>query len=164
MNNPSNDRSYWWRIASNDDNEGDFINKGALDSNLGIIYMSAGAGKVRAFHNWDDFAPGSQGTTKDTYLIENLGSSITALTVSPFQTQSSTLYAGNEVGQLWTITNANNPTNQNRQEINGNEFSGSISDIEFGVDENHIFVTMYNYGVESIFYTSDGGQNWEKKE
>ena len=106
MNNPSNDRSYWWRIANNDDNEGDFINKGALDSNLGIIYMSADAGKVRAYHNWDDFAPGSQGTTKDTYLIENLGSSITALTVSPFQTQSSTLYAGNEVGQLWKITNA----------------------------------------------------------
>ena len=97
-------------------------------------------------------------------MIENLGSSITALTVSPFQTQSSTLYAGNEVGQLWKITNANNPTNQNRQEINGNEFSGSISDIEFGVDENHIFVTMYNYGVESIFYTSDGGVTWDKKE
>ena len=126
--------------------------------------MSADAGKVRAYHNWDDFAPGSQGTTKDTYLIENLGSSITALTVSPFQTQSSTLYAGNEVGQLWKITNADNPTNQNRQEINGNEFSGSISDIEFGVDENHIFVTMYNYGVESIFYSNDGGQTWEKKE
>ena len=25
-------------------------------------------------------------------------------------------------------------------------------------------MTMYNYGVESIFYSSDGGQNWEKKE
>ena len=25
MNNPSNDRSYWWRIANNDDNEGDFL-------------------------------------------------------------------------------------------------------------------------------------------
>ena len=164
MNNPSNERSYWWRIASNDDNEGDFINKGALDSNLGIIYMTADAGKVRAFHNWDDFAPGTQGTTKDTYLIENLGSSITALTVSPFQTQSSTLYAGNEVGQLWKITNAQNPNNQTKKEINGGEFSGSISDIEFGVDENHIFVTFYNYGVESIFYTSDGGETWVKKE
>ena len=164
MNNPSNERSYWWRIASNDDNEGDFINKGALDSNLGIIYMTADAGKVRAFHNWDDFAPGTQGTTKDTYLIENLGSSITALTVSPFQTQSSTLYAGNEVGQLWKITNAQNPNNQTKKEINGGEFSGSISDIEFGIDENHIFVTFYNYGVESIFYTNDGGETWVKKE
>ena len=86
-----------------------------------------------------------------TYLIENLCSSITAMTVSPFETQSSTLYAGNEVGQLFKISNAQNPNNQDKEEINGNEFSGSISDIEFGVDENHIFVTMYNYGVESIF-------------
>ena len=40
--------------------------------------MSADAGKVRAYHNWDNFAPGSQ-SQQDTYLIENLGSSITAL-------------------------------------------------------------------------------------
>ena len=60
MNNPSNDRSYWWRISSNDDDEGDFINKGALDSNQGIIYQNAGTGKIRAYHNWDNFAPGSQ--------------------------------------------------------------------------------------------------------
>ena len=68
MNNPSNDRSYWWRISSNDNNEGDFINKGALDSNLGIIYMSADAGKVRAYHNWDDFAPGSQGNYRNIQI------------------------------------------------------------------------------------------------
>ena len=86
MNNPSNDRSYWWRISSNDDDEGDFINKGALDSNQGIIYQNAGTGKIRAYHNWDNFAPGSQGSNKDTYLIENLGSNITALTASPFET------------------------------------------------------------------------------
>ena len=108
MNNPSNDRSYWWRISSNDDDEGDFINKGALDSNQGVIFQNAGTGKIRAYHNWDNFAPGSQGSNKDTYLIENLGSNITALTVSPFETQTSTLYAGNEAGQLWKITNAQN--------------------------------------------------------
>ena len=63
--------------------------------------------------------PGSQGTTKDSYLIENLGSRVTSMNVSPFQTQSSTLYVGNEVGQL--ITNAQNP-NQTKEQINGDEF------------------------------------------
>ena len=162
MNNPQNDRSYWYRISSNDDNEGSFINRGALDSNLGVIYQSADTGKVRAYHNWDDFTDRS--SIKDTYLIEGLGSDITALTVSQFETQSSTLYAGTSMGQLWKITNAHNPNNQTKVEIQGNEFAGSISDIEFGVDENHIFVTFYNYGVESIHYSSDGGVNWEKKE
>ena len=41
MNNNENDRSVWWRISNNDDNEGDFINRGALDSNFGVIYMNA---------------------------------------------------------------------------------------------------------------------------
>jgi len=165
MNNPGDDgRSRWWRISSNDDDEGDFINKQALDSNFGIIYSNAGIGKIRAYHNWDDFAPGSQGEIKDTYLINNLGSNISALTVSPFQTQSSTLYVGNDNGALWKITNAQNPTTQTKEQIRWDEFSGSISDIEFGEDEKHIFVTFYNYGVESIFYSNDGGENWSKKE
>ena len=162
--NNENDTSARWRLSQSEEAEGQFINKGALDSNLGIVYQTADTGKIRAYHNWDDFAPGSQNGPADTYLIENLGSMITALTVSPFETQSSTLYAGNQAGQLWKITNAQNPNNQTKTEINGNDFAGSISDIEFGKDENHIFVTFYNYGVESIFYSTDGGENWEKKE
>ena len=48
MNNPgTNNRSLWWRISSNDDDEGDFINKQALDSNFGVIYSNAGNGNVR---------------------------------------------------------------------------------------------------------------------
>ena len=164
MNNPENNRSLWWRVSNNDDDEGDFINRGALDSNFGVIYMNAGNGRLRAYHNWDDFAAGSQGAIKDTYLITNLGNNITALTVSPFETSTSNLYAGNEGGRLWKISNAQNSTTQEKSDISGDEFVGSISDIEFGKDENHIFVTFYNYGVESIFYSSDGGENWKKKE
>ena len=165
MNNPGNDgRSRWWRISSNDDNEGDFINKQALDSNFGIIYSNAGSGKVRAYHNWDDFVSGTQGSVKDTYIIDNLGNNLSALTVSPFQTQSSTLYAGTDNGQLWKIKDAQNPNTQIKEQVIWDEFSGSISDIEFGEDENHIFVTFYNYGIESIFYSNDGGENWLKKE
>ena len=166
MNNPDseNKRSQWWRISSNEDNEGDFINTQALDSNLGIIYSNAGNGKVRAYHNWDNFAPGSRGEVKDSYIINNLGSDVSALTVSPFETQTSTLYVGTDNSQLWKVTNANNPENQTKNQIIWDEFSGSISDIEFGEDENHIFVTFYNYGIESIFYSNDGGENWSKKE
>lgn len=164
MNNPgSNQTSLWWRISSNDDDEGDFINKQALDSNFGVIYSNAGNGTVRAYHNWDDFT-GSRGTVKDSYVINGLGSNTSALTVSPFNTQSSILYVGSDAGQLYKVSNANNPNNQQKVQITGNGFVGSISDIEFGKDENHIFVTFYNYGVESIWYSNDGGENWSAKE
>ena len=164
MNNPNSgsDRSYRYTISDNDDDEGDFINKATLDSNLGIIYANAGNGNVRAYYNWDDFA--SQNGEKDTYIINGLGSNTTSLRVSEFETESSTLYVGGENGQLWKVTNANNTSNQTKQLISGEDFVGSISDIEFGKDENHILVTFYNYGVESVFYSSNGGQSWEKKE
>lgn len=160
MNNPgTGNRSLWWRISSNDDSEGDFINKQALDSNFGVIYSNAGNGNVRAYYNWDDFEPSSRGTVKDTYVINGLGTSTSALTVSPFNTQSSILYVGSDAGQLYKVSNANNTNNQQKEQISGDSFVGSISDIEFGKDENHIFVTFYNYGVESIWYSSDGGDN-----
>ena len=165
MNNPgTGNRSLWWRISSNDDSEGDFINKQALDSNFGVIYSNAGNGNVRAYYNWDDFEPSSRGTVKDTYVINGLGTSTSALTVSPFNTQSSILYVGSDAGQLYKVSNANNTNNQQKEQISGDSFVGSISDIEFGKDENHIFVTFYNYGVESIWYSSDGGDNWSAKE
>ena len=164
MNNPgSNQTSLWWRISSNDDDEGDFINKQALDSNFGVIYSNAGNGNVRAYHNWDDFS-GNRGSIKDSYIINGLGTSTSALTVSPFNTQSSILYVGSDAGQLYKVSNANNPNNQQKVSITGNGFVGSISDIEFGKDENHIFVTFYNYGVDSIWYSNDGGENWTAKE
>jgi hypothetical protein len=166
MNNPDseNKRSLWWRISSNEDDEGDFINKQALDSNFGVIYSNAGNGKVRAYHNWDNFASFERSTVKDSYIIQSLGSNLSALTVSPFEVQSSTLYTGSDSGQLWKVINAQDPDNYSTEQIVWNEFAGSISDIEFGEDENHIFVTFYNYGVESIFYSSDAGKNWSKKE
>src|SRR5690606_3569289 len=37
-------------------------------------------------------------------------------------------------------------------------------DIEFGQNENEIFVTMFNYGVTSIWYTNNGGTSWQNKE
>ena len=166
MNNPNdNKRSYSWRISDNDDGEGDFINRGTLDSNRGVIYMNAGSGNVRVYHSWDSFSQ-SQGSLAETFLINGLGSSATALNTSPSQVagSTSTLFVGNDIGQLWKVLNADNPNGQTRVNLTGDEFVGSVSDIEFGKDENHIFVTFYNYGVESIFYSSDGGENWSKKE
>ena len=118
MNNPgTNNRSLWWRISSNDDDEGDFINKQALDSNF-ESYIQCFNGNVRAYHNWDDFLV--VGTVKDTYVINGLGTSTSALTVSPFNT-SSILYV---VAMLvnYKVSNANNPNNQQKVQITGDVF------------------------------------------
>ena len=122
MNNPNNnDYSYRYTISDNEDDEGDFINKAALDSNLGIIYANAGNGNIRAYYNWDNF--GNQNSIKDNYVIGGLSSSATAITVSPFQTQTSTLFVGTENGQLWKISDAQKTSNQTKELISGNDLS-----------------------------------------
>ena len=86
--------------------------------------------------------------------------------VSPFDTDSSTLITGDERGKVTKIENANDQSQSSiiKTSIDSDDFIGSVSDIEFGKTKDNIFVTMYNYGVENIFYSSDGGQNWLKKD
>ena len=90
-------------------------------------------------------------------------SNVSALTVSPYSSASSTLMVGLENGYVLKVENANtnSPTWTN---LTGSGFLGSVSDIEFGANENEIFVTFHNYAVDNVFYSSDGGKNWESKE
>ena len=72
------------------------------------------------------------------------------------------MFAGLNTGKLLKSTFANfNPI---WTDISSTEFVGSISDIAFGQNEQEIFVTMHNYGVTSVWFTSDGGTNWLNKE
>lgn len=77
------------------------------------------------------------------------------------KTTKTTLYAGTMNGKLLKIANANNSAGT-WSDITGPQFIGSVSDIEFGLNDNQIFVTMHNYGVNNIWYTSNGGTNWYK--
>ena len=91
-----------------------------------------------------------------------LTSNVSALTVSPFGTTNSILMVGLGDGNL--LQAEGDETGMTWAKITGSEFVGSISDIEFGKTANDIFVTMHNYGVNNVFYSSDGGATWSKKE
>ena len=146
-------------INSEDDSNGDFINSLALDSNLDILfsnYSSDNEPRIRRYSNL------LSSVSKSILSNDLMNSDPTALTVSPFTTDSSTLLVGLENGKLLKLKNAEStPT---WSEIGGNNFLGSISDIEFGSSENEIYVTFFNYGVESVFYSSNGGISWSAKE
>ncbi|MGA0431575.1 MAG: hypothetical protein ACO3M9_06300, partial [Flavobacteriaceae bacterium] len=142
---------------TSDDNEGDFINPGGLDSNLDILYVNGSLGgnyKIRRFFDLDTDSP------YDSY-ITGLHSSPTAFKVSPFNTTSSTLFVGYDDGVLQKLENANTGS---VVATNLADFIGSVSDIEFGSTEQEIFVTYYNYGVNNIYYSDDGGSTWSAKD
>ncbi|RAJ15034.1 thrombospondin type 3 repeat-containing protein [Olleya aquimaris] len=141
---------------------GAFINPQALDSNLDVLYSNYSSDDFIRIRRYSGIK--SSATLQGTNLTNvDFDSRPTAFTVSPYTTTSSTLLVGTVLGDVFKVENADSAPVWTELELN-NIIVGSISDIEFGQSENDIFVTIHNYGVQSIWYTSDGGANWSPKE
>lgn len=143
-------------------NMGLFYPAMALDNNLDLVYsdFSGGTTVVYQIRRYSNIKSGLVGRNNLTNAL--LTTYPTALHVSKYTTASTTLFVGTMNGKLLKLTNANaTPT---WTDITGALFVGSISDIELGASEQQIFVTMYNYGVNNVWYTSNGGTTWSKIE
>lgn len=155
-----------WREIVSDNGDGDFINQADLDSNLDILYTNGTdrAEGLYRLHRFSGLTSIPQGGKAAMSSIQNplLSSSPTAIKVSPYTKSSTTLLVGTENGTLLRVQNADNGASWTA--ITGINFVGSISDIEYGSNENEILVTFHNYGVQNIWYSDDGGLSWQEKE
>jgi photosystem II stability/assembly factor-like uncharacterized protein len=156
-----------WKVIVEDlqNTEGDFINQADLDSNLDILYTNGSSGTNYQLYRYSGLTsiPVSGQATQTALTSPSLDSSPTAIKVSPHTTTSSTLLVGTETSKVFRVTDANAAT-PIWTEITGINFLGSISDIQFGANENEILVTFHNYAVTSIWFSSDGGATWVSKE
>ena len=144
-----------------DGNNGAFIAPMTLDSNLDVLFSDYSNGTTYRVRRYTNLKAGGVGRTNLTNTL--LTAPATALKVSAYTTTSSTLLVGTRLGKLLRVTGANN-TAGTWTDITGPGFVGSISDVEFGANNNEIFVTMHNYNVVSVWYTSNGGTTWLNKE
>jgi len=141
-----------------DQNTGRFINPSDLDYNQNILYTYRSQTSLYRVSNFESGSP-----TVNTFTISSLGSSASHLSVSPYTTGSTTLFIGTTGGRVYKLTNAQGT--ETSTEITGASFpTGSVSCIAFGASENEILVTFTNYGVNSVWYTSNGGTTWVSKE
>jgi len=142
------------------EDNGAFVNPAELDDNLDILYTNASASNNSRISRLKNI---TGGTVNKTYLSDAiLLGDPTTLKVSPYSTSSTTLFVGTGRGNVFKVTHAD--TSAQWETITGPEFFGSVSAINFGDNENKIMVTYHNYGVKSIWYTTDGGATWESKE
>lgn len=157
-------------INSETTSNGAFICPMALDSNKDILFSdytvpaSGTTATVYGIRRYTNLKSGTVGrVTISNALITN---SPTALTVSKYNTVTTTLLAGFRNGKVLISTNANTTisTTVAWTDITSPNFVGSVSDVEFGATENNIFVTFHNYNVVSIWYSADGGITWQNKE
>ncbi len=136
---------------------GRFINPADYDSKFGILYSGRDKDYINRITN-------IKAEPKIDKIDCDLGAQASNFLVSPYSTESSILFVGTQSGRLFKIrrANTNNPT---IKEIGDKKFpTGNISCIQLGNNEKEILVTFSNYGVTSIWYTSDGGSNWVIKE
>lgn len=148
-------------INSEAASNGAFIAPMTLDSSLDILYSDYSTGTTYQIRRYTNLKSGTVGKTVLTNAL--LTSSATAMTVSKYTTATSTLLVGCRNGKLLKVTNANT-FGTAWADITGTGFVGSISDVEYGQSENEIFVTMHNYNVVSVWYSSNGGTTWQNKE
>ncbi len=113
--------------------------------------------------NGDEYGLISQGWNKlngtTTGGLSN-SPSITALSIS--EANSNLLYFGTDGGGVYKLDSCKS-NSSSKSLINGSDFpfGAYVSCIATDrLNANNVMVAFSNYGVKSIFYTTDGGSNW----
>lgn len=150
-----------YTIASNQ-NDGDFVNQCGLDSVNDKLYANGTtATPTYQIYRYNLGASSSTTTTLTNALLNDIPTFF-----KPFPTTSTSLLVGLANGRLLKMVNAATGTSATItwSNIADATWTGAISDIRFGNTENDIFVTFHNYGVPSVWYSSNGGTSWQNKE
>ncbi len=154
----STDAGINWNRVTDNVSQGLFINPTDYDDINNRMYCS---GNVNTYVRWDN--PQSGNTFVPVNMFGLGGGKVTALKVSPYT--NNTVYfggGGNGVNpRLIRVANAHTTpvfTNPNGPFSNIN--TANISCIELGRDENHLLVSLSNYGVNNVWFTTDAGATW----
>ncbi len=142
----------------NDQNHGSFINPTDFDSSTKVLYgdysnPNTGVGGVYA--RWL-----TTGTTNTGVTVADFGTArVTNVYVSP--NVADRVYFGLSGGSVVYVNNASTATTGTVTSMIIKTGIGSVSGIAIEPgNENHILVTYSNYGVTSVFETTNGGTSW----
>lgn len=135
-----------------DSTKGYFINPTDYDDVHDKLYCSSDAGSINSL----DIYTG----VFDSIHLEGIGNArATAIKVNPYNADE--VYIGTNNGNIYRVENLLTEPVVTLS-YNGN---GNVRSIEFGFENELEMIASYsNYGVISVFYSPDGGMNWESIE
>ena len=146
---------------------GDFINPTDYDNTANVLYacssedIDASPAMNYEYNRYTRIT--GVGTTNTASLVTLSNSPVTAMithvAVSP--SVANRVYFGFDNGSLGYVNNANTGTSNTINFFTATGVAGSVSCIAIDpANENHILVTYSNYGVNSIWETTNGGSSW----
>jgi photosystem II stability/assembly factor-like uncharacterized protein len=142
------------------DDAGKFINPADYDNQNKTLFTAGNTDELRRVldANTVTFPANQQVINID--LIDN-GAEISAIRANTFT--ANRVFIGTDAGRVFRVDGAtgNNPT---VAQITGTINPGYISNIDVGSSDNELLVTVSNYGVRSIYYTTNGGTTWTSKD
>ncbi|MBL7138398.1 MAG: T9SS type A sorting domain-containing protein [Bacteroidales bacterium] len=154
-----------WINSLNNWSSGTFISPADFDYRKNAIYANA----VDFVGNFADHLlrlTNITGNESGTYLNMGTGSNLyfSAVTYSPHSSPAqSNLFIGNQEGRAFRVENANAVPVVT--EIGSPNFPvGNISCLAVGGSDDTLVATFSNYGVPSVWVTTNGGQSWTDAE
>lgn len=144
---------------SSDQQSGRFINPADYDDFQGMLF-SAGANNQLKRIQGITSTPQAQETI--TLTLGN--DQVSTIKISP--NQEKRLFVGTGGGNIYRI-DSTHKSSMVVTALNGT-FEGSpgqyVSSIDVGETDDHLLATFSNYGVTSVYETTDGGETWANKE
>ncbi|MEM8557339.1 MAG: T9SS type A sorting domain-containing protein [Bacteroidota bacterium] len=143
-------------------NSGLFIAALAFDDREDLMFTTLGVGgivRTSALKN-PTTSPSSVGVS-----IPGMTGLASTFAPSPFATPgTSTVLIGTNSGQVLRAAGIEPGGTLAVTDISGGINPGNISSIEFGENEDHLLVTVSNYGVTSVYESTNGGASWSDKD
>lgn len=138
-------------------NTGRFINPTDYDNDANKLYGARNNGE---YLRWENPQSGSSFTTVNA----GFGSKVSAVTCDP--NVNHRVYFGIGNGRIYRVDNAHTNTPNVQHINNGAGMPGAyVSSIEVeDGNTNHLLVTYSNYGVNSVWETTNGGTSWQSVE
>ena len=146
---------------------GDFINPTDYDNTANVLYgcssedIDPGPGMNYQYNRYTRIIGVGSTNTASLVTLTNSPTTtlITHVAVSP--TISNRVYFGFDNGNIGYVNNANTGASNTINLFASTGISGSVSCVAIDpTNENHILVTYSNYGVNSIWETTNGGGSW----
>lgn len=139
-------------------NSGGFINPTDYDDYANILYGGNSSG---TYFRW--LNPATNGATANVTVSNFSTGSVTHVAVSPSLTNA--VYFGTSNGRVVLVEDAHTGASKTGTIIFNSGISGSISCIAVDpANEQHMLVTFSNYGVNSVWETTNGGTSWTSVE